>query len=371
MRILHISSARALGGGERHLAGLLEGLVVRGHEVYAALSHASLLGAELKKVPDANVLRLPLRNALDAPSALRLARFVRARRIEIVHAHLARDYPLAALASRLAPGSKLFITRHVLFPLGRVHSLVLRRAARILAVSGAVERALRAQRLFPTDKIRTVQNGIDIERFERAARGFDRTEFRRRLGASARLVVGTVGELSNVKGQEDFLRAAALVVRALGDGVGFLVVGEDASRDGQRRAALGRLVAELGIGERLRLLGRMEDVAPLLHALDLYVSASRSEAFGLAIVEAMACGLAVVATATEGAREIVEDGETGRLVGVGNVDALAESILALLANPSERERLGAQARASARERFSLVRMIEATEKLYLEALGEK
>ena len=371
MRILHVSSARALGGGERHLAGLLDGLALRGHEVYAALSHSSPLRAELKKVPDSNVVRLPLRNALDAPSAIRLARFLRARRIEIVHAHLARDYPLAALASRLAPGSKLFITRHVLFPLGRIHSLTLRRAARIIAVSDAVARTLRARRLFPPDKIRTVHNGIDLERFERSAREFNRIEFRRSTGTTARLVVGTIGELSGVKGQEDFVRAAALVVRTLGDEAGFLVVGEDASRDGHRRAAIEKLIDELNLGERVRLLGHLEDVAPVLHALDLYVSASRSEAFGLALVEAMACGLPVLATATEGAREIVEEGATGRLVGVGDVEALAESIVALLRNPSERERLGANARLAARQRFSLARMVEATEQLYEETLDAK
>ncbi|HYP53230.1 MAG TPA: glycosyltransferase, partial [Pyrinomonadaceae bacterium] len=113
MRILHVSSARTLGGGERHLADLARGLVSRGHELFAALRPGSPLRAELAQLPAENFIELPLRNALDLPSALRLARFARERRVLIIHAHMARDYTLAAFAARRAPPeTRLGITRH-------------------------------------------------------------------------------------------------------------------------------------------------------------------------------------------------------------------------------------------------------------------
>src|SRR5436190_7672791 len=152
MRILQICSAREIGGGERHLADLANNLAGRGHEVYAAMAPGSPLRAELSALAPENIVELRMRNALSAGSGLQLSRFVRERRIEIIHAHLARDYPLAALAAGRS-GARLVLTRHVLFPLSRIHRLTSRRTSRVIAVSGAVADSLRAQNIFPAGKI--------------------------------------------------------------------------------------------------------------------------------------------------------------------------------------------------------------------------
>jgi glycosyltransferase involved in cell wall biosynthesis len=107
-----------------------------------------------------------------------------------------------------------------------------------------------------------------------------------------------------------------------------------------------------------------EETAPLLHALDVFVSASHSESFGLAILEATASGAAIVATATEGAKEILRDGETGLLVPIQEPVALAEAVGKLLRDEKLRAKLGRQAREAAAKTFSLERMIEETERVY-------
>ena len=369
MKILQINSARNEGGGERHFADLANALAARGHEVYAALRPASPLGEKLAGLPAARVSALPLRNALDVGSASGLARIIRAHQVEIVHAHLARDYPLAALAARLAKGARLVVTRHVPFPLSGLHRFALANVARVIAVSEGVARGLRERRIFPTAKIRVVPNGVRMEAYDLALRDFDREAYRAGLPVRARLLVGAVGELSEVKGQEDFVRAAAIVARRADVDAAFLVVGEDNSQGRSLRRRLEWMIADEGLAGRVRLLGYVSDLVPLLAALDLYVSPSRAEAFGLATVEAMACGACVVATATDGTREIVSDGETGRVVPVGDVDALAGAMTELLRDDEGRRRLAERGRASARERFSLERMVEATETVYLEALG--
>jgi glycosyltransferase involved in cell wall biosynthesis len=114
--------------------------------------------------------------------------------------------------------------------------------------------------------------------------------------------------------------------------------------------------------------GWSDDMPTTLSSLTLFVSAARSEPFGLAIVEAMAAGLPVVATASEGALEIIEEGHTGRLVPIDNHESLAQAINALLDNPPERSRLGHNADLAARERFSLARMATDTEQVYREVL---
>jgi glycosyltransferase involved in cell wall biosynthesis len=369
VKILHVSSARHFGGGERHLADLARGLAARGHTVYAALSPGSPLRAELTALNPDGVVELPLKNAFDIRSALRLSRFARERGVEVVHAHVARDYPVAALAARRARSARLVITRHVLFPLSRAHRLALADVSRVVAVSEAVARSLRARGIFPEHKIRVVPNGVDVRKFEDARRTFEGG--RREPGSRPRatLRVGTVGELSEVKGQDIFIRAARLVLDRLKSPVEFVIVGDEASNTGGRRAALERLVEELGLTAHVRFAGHQEDVAALLASFDVYVSASRSESFGIALVEAMASGLAVVATATEGAREIIEEGMTGLVVPVGDAESLAAAVSSLLSDEARRLALGERASATAAERFSLERMIADTERVYAEALG--
>src|SRR5436309_2563470 len=357
MRILQICSAREIGGGERHMIDLANALARRGHEVFAAISPSSQLKDELTELPLANIVELPMRNSFNLSTAVKLARFVRKSRIEIVHAHIARDYPLAALAAGRGK-ARLVLTRHVLFPLNRIHRLTLRRVKRIIAVSNAVAESLRARHMFREDQIVVIHNGIDVERFARTAS---------RAKSSENLRVGMVGHLAPIKGQEDFIRAAAIVCANRSD-VEFIIAGEDKSPVGENRRVLDGLIGEMGLSKRVLLLGWTNDIAELLSTLDIFVSPSRSEPFGLSIVEAMAAGTPIVATQSEGAREIIDPGMTGQLVPIADVPAMSDAISTLLENRSARESLAANALQSVRERFSLDRMVEATESVYRQAL---
>jgi L-malate glycosyltransferase len=255
--------------------------------------------------------------------------------------------------------------------LNRLHSWTLSHVARVIAVSGAVARALQSQHIFPADKIVVISNGIDLHRFDKAALSTDASVFRRSLGvAPERLLVGMVGEINQLKGQVEFLRAASLLARDFPTAA-FVIAGEDFSRTGEHRARILKLISELKLDARVHLTGWLKDVAPLLHALDVFVSASHTESFGLAIVEALASGVPVIATATEGAREILLGGETGLLVPINDTGQLAAAIARLLGDTAERERLGARGRAAALERFSLEQMVSATELVYSAALARQ
>lgn len=365
MRILQICSAREIGGGERHLADLANNLASRGHEIFAAISPGSPLRAEFSSLASENVIELPMRNALSVSSGMRISRFVRERRIEIIHAHVARDYPLAALAAGRS-GARLVLTRHVLFPLSRIHRLTLRRTSRVIAVSEAVAAGLRAQNIFPEGKIITIHNGIDVERFEQGSRG---TGVPHVNHTQDRIRIGMVGHLAPIKGQEEFIRAAAIICRTRND-VDFIIAGEDKSRDGQNRANIEKLTRELALKDRVQLTGWTDEVASLLATLDVFVSPARSEPFGLSIVEAMAAGVPVVATASEGAREIIDADDSGRLVPIGDAQALAKAMVDLLGDVNERARLARNARAIVNAKFTLERMVDRTERLFREVVAE-
>lgn len=362
MKILQICSARQLGGGERHLADLANTLARRGHDIFAALAPSSPLAAEFSAVPKDNIVELRMRNSLNVSSALKLAQFARQHQIEIIHAHVARDYPLAAFVSQRA-GARLVLTRHVLFPMSAIHRLTLRRTARVIAVSQAVATALRAQGIFDPDKIVLIHNGIDVARFPPGREPAANEE-----QSSKKLCVGMVGHLAPIKGQEDFIRAAAIVC-GLRDDVDFIIAGEDKSSGGENRRNIEELIKESNLAQRVRLKGWVDDVSQLLTTFDLFVSPSRSEPFGLSIIEAMAAGAPVIATRSEGALEIIEADKTGRLVPIGEVEALAKAISDLLSDQAQRRSLSANAQLVVRERFSLERMVGETEKVYEQILG--
>ena len=357
MKILQISSASSFGGGERYVADLTNALDERGHFLYVAVRPHSPLPQYLRLPPD-RILTLPLRNALDVPSAHALQRFVQNKRIEIVHAHMGRDYPLASYAARRNSQTKFIATRHVLFQLNRLHRHTLARATRVISVSNAVARELRASGVVSEKQIAVIPNGIDVARFNRARAQFDRVQFLRGLGLPGDcLLVGSVGELRTLKRHDDFIRAAAIVASRFPE-TQFVLAGVDTSASGEVRKQLEVLVDELGLRERFHFLGWLDDAEKLLCAMDVFVSASETESFGLAIVEAMAAETAVVATATEGAQEIIEDQNTGLLVPIGAVDRIAGSVIDLLSDAEKRRGIATQSAQSAATKFSLARMVD-------------
>jgi len=360
MRILQISSAASLAGGERHVVDLTNALTTRGHDLYAVVRPNSPLIPELR-IPSNNIKTLSLRNAFDVSSARQLARLVKQQRIDVVHAHMARDYSLAAYATRGASTTRFVVTRHVLFPLNRFHKRTLAHAACVIAVSEATARSVKSQRLVPPEKIRVITNGIDVERY---THGESRSEYRSSLRVPVDCqLIGSIGELRRLKRHDDFIRAAAIVARDHPSAY-FVLAGSAASSDGVERESLDQLVHQLGLKERFRFLGWLGNSADLLRSLDVFVSASETESFGLVIAEAMASGAAVVATATEGAREVTAEGETGVLVPIGSMEEIAKAITSLLADNTRRRELAARGEVRVKHVFSLDRMVDDIESLY-------
>lgn len=368
MRILQISSAKHFGGGEKHFVDLCRGLVNRGHEVFVAIRPTNEWQNCLDFLAPENILRVSLRNSLGVLSAQKIAEFVGEKNIEIVHAHAARDYIPASLACRIAKTAKFVLTRHVLFPLKPFHRFALGNLSRAIAVSSAVETNLR--KIFPAEKIALIPNGIDTENWSRAGGEKLGQAFRSEHNiASDAFLIGTIGELKLLKGQRDFVLAAQIVAQKFPD-AHFVVVGKDNSFKQDFRRELKRLVKIFRLENSFLWLDWVEETAPVFSALDIFVSPSHSESFGLAILEAMAAGNAVVATETEGAKELLNE-ETGKLAPVKEPVRLAVAIGELLNDENRRAQLGKNAQKRVREKFGLEAMICATEKIYQGVIAAK
>jgi glycosyltransferase involved in cell wall biosynthesis len=236
------------------------------------------------------------------------------------------------------------------------------RGERSWFAGGAVPRSLKADLVLTSsraaaarhEKSCAIHPGIDVARFD----GRGRDELRMEWGIGDEPLVGIVGRLQPWKGQHVFLRAAARIARKnpqakfviVGDAIGGFSAGYPAQ--------LRWLAGELGIEDKVVFAGQRRDVPAVMAALDVFVHASRSEPFGIVIVEAMAAGVPVVATRGGGVGEIVVDGTTGTLVDVEDERAMSDAVLRFIADQPFAAAAGREARDRAQACFSVDRMVE-------------
>lgn len=329
-----------------------------------ALRPTSNWRERLTFLPEENILHVSIRHSFGMLSAMRIADFVRENEIDVVHAHVARDYIPASIACLAVKQARFVLTRHMLSPLKPFNRFALKNLSKAIGVSEFVGGELRT--VFPPSKVAVIQNGLDLNALR--DRSQLRDEFRKFHHIAADVpLVGTLGDLREPKGQRDFILAAAEVLKRVPDAQ-FVVAGVDETMDKSFRRELRRLTKALGIWDQVLWLDWLEDTAPFYAAIDVFVSPSHAESFGLAILEAMIRGTPVVATATEGARELL--GSEAPLASVEDPIALADAICRSLTD-EDRHTLGDSLRERAAEKFSLERMLNETERIYTEICRRK
>lgn len=306
---------------------------------------------------------LRLREMLAARA--RLARWVRERRVTVVHAHLSRSCLLASILKIGAgPGPLVVSTFHATsatFGKGRWLDRAMWWTMRLItpwtdcfiAVSAEVAEALRHKAGIPPAKLRTIRNGVDAGRFSpRAAQEEGAGDPRRPL------VIGSLGRLSRGKGYDTLLRAFARLAEA-GYPVRCLLVG-----GGEEEAALRALTARLGLNGQVCLRGFSSRPQEVLREMDLFVLPSLEEGLPMVLLEAMATALPVVATEVGSVSRVVENGATGLLVPPGDPEALGEALVRLVSDAEARRRMGTAARRRVVEQFSVEAMVAAYESLF-------
>lgn len=366
MNILQVCSAENLGGGERHVIDLTEGLIRRGHHLHLAVRPRSPLRAALAGLP-VTFHELPLRNALDFASVRQLSRIVRAERIDILHAHVGRDYIVCGLVARLNPPLRLFLTRH---HFNRIRSNAFYRwavssARALIAVSETVRSRLVDAFPHLGDHILVIPNWLPSASDQKPV---PRDDARRRLSVTHPLAVAIIGQISPLKGQDIFIAAAIELLKSdltkTEFSPEFLIVGAPGPDDQSFATRLIEQVERSGFNDRIRFTGFVEDIVHNLAAFDIVTLLSENEAFSLVLVEAMAAGCAVVATRVGGMAEIVEDGETGIFTD-RDQRSLTAAISRLATNPALRRELARHASHDVRQRFDRERIIDRLEELYL------
>ena len=372
MKILHLITTLAGGGAEFHLLTLCRYQKKQGMEVVVAcLSEFGKDGRSLRRDFEnegIRVIRLCDGHRFELSSFSRIVRLVETERPNIFHTHLPRADLTGALARFLNPSVAWVCSLHAIYSddwSGRWSLPLLRflwnRADAIICISHAVSDWL-IEGGMPADRAKVIYYGIEPDKFSQP-----RVDLRKEWALNGSAIIGSIGRLEPRKGHDCLIEAMAILVKRLPN-VLLLIAGHDSWGYG---VTLGRRIDELGLKDRVRLIGFQNDVVSFLNTLDVFALATNSEGFGQVVIEAMAAGKPVVTSKIAPLTEIVADGETGLLVESGSPQSFASAIAQLLIDPMERHRMGTRGRERVTKCFTAERMTQETLLLYENLLGQK
>lgn len=359
---LHVDTARTWRGGQNQVLLTVRGLRARGHEATIIAHPDGELRRRLRETDD--LIPLTPRTEMDVLAGWKLARLLKERQPDILHAHDAHAVAIAALAMsfvRTSIPTRVVASRRVIFQLGQniFSRWKYRRVDRFICASSFIRTVLADDGISPK-RLDVVYEGVDLVNLDTAPRVNLHETFSLPEGAP---IVGNVGALDPDKGQRYLIKAAQLVIRKIPNAQ-FLIVGQ-----GVLEETLRRQIKNLNLETQVLLTGFRSDVLSLQKGFNVFVMSSLSEGLGTSVIDAMACGRPVVSTNVGGLPELVDPGKTGQLVSPHDPRSLAEAILSILQDKTLQVRYGHAASRRARQLFSADRMIDETVEVYHRMAG--
>ncbi|MBF6568740.1 MAG: glycosyltransferase [Candidatus Binataceae bacterium] len=363
LRIVGIDPELRFAGGEVQVLSLTRELIRRGHQ-------AELLcdprGGLFRSAREAGITCHPLaiRNSIDIRAGLQLRRFLAGGDYDVVHFHTSRAHSMAPYAHGRA--SCAVVTRRMDYRPNRLFArwLYHRAVDRVVAISPGVAQSLIAAGV-ARSRITIIPSGIDPDRF-RPPTAAERQAARNKLGlASGQIAIGAAGALEPRKGHRVLLQAMAAMQAERDHEARCFIAGE-----GTLGQTLIDEAARLHLDGIVHFIGQLKDTRELLWALDIFAMPSLKEGLGVAILEAMGCGLAIAASNVGGAGDAIANG-CGLAIEPGNAAALAAALRKLIGSSEQRLALGEAARRGVIDRFTIAASTAATLKLYFNCVKDR
>jgi glycosyltransferase involved in cell wall biosynthesis len=363
MKVLFVTNHLNIGGITSYVLVLGRGLVKRGHTVFIASSGGQLL-KDCEKA-GMRFLPIPMRTKKDISpgimlSAFSLSRMIKKHGIEVVHTQSRTTQVLGTLL-RSCVGVVHVTTCHGFFRRRLGRRLFPCWGDRVIAISEAVAAHLKKDFLVDEKKITVVYNGIDTEKYAQYSRENGSAQKQVPSGP----VIGIIARLSDVKGHMYLIGAMKIVLKRFPQ-ARLLIIGE-----GKMEKELKRLVEDLGLSANVSFLPEVADTPAALASMDVFVMPSLHEGLGLALMEAMAAGCAVIGSDVGGIVNLIRHRQNGLLVRPADVPGLAAAIEELLGSETMRKELGMQAHEFIMREFSQEKMVVATEGVYRTCLNVK
>jgi glycosyltransferase involved in cell wall biosynthesis len=367
--ILHYIETSGPGGAETVLVNIAVNIDSERFHSSAILHKSRWLHEQLMNNRIETAI-IPSRRSWDMLFLFNLIKYCRSHKIDLIHSHLFGANLYSCLAGAMLRIPVVTTFHNELFFQGRserflkLKSFFIRKfASKMIFVAEYMKKDYIIYSRFPTDKLQTIYNGIELNRRIETA---DISSLSRELGVlEDDLVVGHIANLRAPKGHLYLMEAARQVCERIPH-ARFFLIGEEG--DGSIRKEIENFIAENGLKENVKLLGFRKDVGRLLRLMDIFVLSSTSEGLPLSVIEAMAAARPVVATDVGGLSEIVIPDETGFLVEPRNSRALAYRLITLLENRDLRVKMGEAGEKTVESKFSLKAMIDRYQDLYVRLL---
>lgn len=366
MNILYLTNHLDIGGITSYVFTLARGLKKLGHNVYIASSGGQLLS---KFTAEGIIyIPIPIRTKQEISpkillSAFKLRQPIIKGDINLLHSQSRTTQVLGCLLESFL-GVVHVSTCHGFFKKRFFRKIFPCWGARTIAISASVKEHLINDFNVDEKKITVIHNGIDVNR-PTTYNLQPKTQIKKGLGLGMGPVVGIVARLSDVKGHVYLIEAMKMVIENIPDAQ-LLIVG-----DGKMKEELLRLTASLRIEKNVFFVPSVLDTREVLLAMDVFVMPSLKEGLGLALMEAMAAGIAVIGSDIGGIRSLIKDGVNGLLVEPADVSGLSGAILELLRDLARARLLGSQAQGFIKENFSQEKMVHKTEEVYCQCLAAK
>ncbi len=376
LKILHVINSFDPGGNERFVLQLLEHLNREKFPQQVCIpDRGKDMTLFLKDVCDRLGIKvdiLKVRSNFDLTIHFKLKKLMKAEKYDIVHTHLIFSQIWGRRAARAAGVPTIISSEQNPYPFKTrpPFSLIERRLSKytkkILACSEKVKDHLIQNVGIDPEKVITVHNSVDTSSFfpmkESRQNQPELAKLREELGFSeGDKVIGTVGHLTPQKGHEYLFRAGPKILESIPQ-ARFLVVGK-----GYLKRKLENLARSLGISDEVVFAGLRQDIPLILNSLDLFVLPSLWEGFGIAIIEAMACAVPVIASNVGGIPEIVQHGENGILIAPKNPDEIVSAVIRVLKNKELADRLAENGMETVKEKFEVEKMVRRVEQVYEES----
>lgn len=379
VKVLHIITNLPIGGAQDNTLLTVERLDRDKYDVTLLSAPEGEWLERAQRIPNLHLifvkeLKRRIHPLKDVIAFFKILNILRKGKYEIVHTHSSKPGFHGRLAAKLLGVPAVIHTIHgfpfndFMGPLKRgifinIERFLSRITDRIVTVSTLnLDKAVRLK-LAAREKFVNIYSGIDFDKFNVAVNVNTKKQ---ELGIlNGEKIVGMVGRFSPQKSPQDFVRAIPQVLKKQKN-VRFLFIG-----DGDLHQQIVALSKELGVEDKIKILGFRDDIPELLNVLDVYVLSSLWEGLGRSLTEAMYTGRPVVATRVDGVPELVKDGETGMLAQPGDPESLARGIIALLSDEDKARAIGAAARHRITESFQADQMVRAIEDVYDALLHEK
>ena len=378
--LLHFVTKLELGGAQQSILYALKNFDRNHFRVFLVSGTEGFLVEEALRLPRTQVILLPglkhpIRPPYDLATLAHLTKILRRHKIDLVHTHSSKAGIIGRVAGRIAGVPAIVHTIHgwsfndYQRPLERKFYIGLERLTakftdRLIVVSATdIDKGLE-EGIGRPEQYQMVRCGIEIDKFQ-----YTRINIRKKreeLGIlSGGPLIGMIACFKPQKAPLDFIRAAGIVNRQF-PRANFLLVG-----DGILRPQIESWIAQMNLNSQVILSGWREDIPEILASIDMLVLSSLWEGLPRVFLQAMAAGKPIVATAVDGAREVILDGVNGYLVPPRQPEKLAEKIMELLTHPRRAKKMGMQGRKLLNSSFDIDHMVRKLEEIYLYLLEEK